>query len=189
LIGNEIVEIGIGEHLVRALRALADDDVAEIPGSDMAVERLDRAAELGSGLRCRFEPVRRGLARLARGAIKRREKCLRVPSARCFDHRCCDHKDHVVARAQKRGRTRERRERRALGGLDHRGSALVGEHADLWFRDINELGHATPSCGVLIKPRLAVPTAAGALIKAPGAAECKGGFMDLLRASPPLGIR
>ena len=170
--GDEIVDVGIGEHLAWALRALADDDVAEIPGGDVGVERLDRTAQLARGF------VRRAQS------IGGRERCLRLRSARCFDH-----PDHVVARAQKRGRTWERREKRALGSLDHRGSALVGEHADSWFRDINELSHATPSCGVLIKPRLAVPTAAGALIKAPGAAECKGGFMDLLRAGPPLGIR
>src|SRR5215831_18255574 len=107
-----------------------------------------------------------GAAELARGlggraqAIKRREKYLRLPSARCFDH-----KDHVVARAQKRGRTRERRERRALGGLDHRGSALVGEHADSWFRDINELGHRRPPRRCWTKPRPAVrQRRSGALI-------------------------
>jgi len=49
---------------VRALRALADDDVAEITCGDVSVERLDRAVQLGGGLRGGLEPVR-GLARLA----------------------------------------------------------------------------------------------------------------------------
>jgi hypothetical protein len=56
--GNEIVDVGIGEHLARALRALADDDVAEIPGSDVGVERLVRTTELGGGLRGGLESVR-----------------------------------------------------------------------------------------------------------------------------------
>ena len=43
---------------------MSDDDVAERAGSDVAVERLVRAVQLGSGLRGGFEPVRRGLARL-----------------------------------------------------------------------------------------------------------------------------
>jgi hypothetical protein len=49
LVGNESVEVSVGEHLARALCALADDDVAEIPGSDVGVERLDRAVQLGGG--------------------------------------------------------------------------------------------------------------------------------------------
>ena len=65
--GDESVEIGIGEHLTRAFRAVADDDVTERTRSDVTVERLDRATELGSGLRGSFEPVRWGLARFARG--------------------------------------------------------------------------------------------------------------------------
>src|SRR5215471_15234008 len=96
LVLDEGFEVGIGKHAARALLALANADVAEIPGGDVGVERLDRATELGSGLRRSFEGVRRGLARLARSfgagaqAIGERE------------------------RAQKRGR---RRERRGLGGL------------------------------------------------------------------------
>src|SRR6516164_7774823 len=72
LIGDEIVEIGGGVHAVRALRALADDDVAEIARGDVRIERLDGAAELGGGLRGGLEPVR-GLARLARGRRKLEE--------------------------------------------------------------------------------------------------------------------
>src|SRR5262245_21262215 len=65
LIGDKIIEVGVGKHLARALRALADDDVAEITCGDVSVERLDRAVQLGGGLRGVLEPVRCGVARLA----------------------------------------------------------------------------------------------------------------------------
>jgi len=45
---------------------VADGDIFERAGGDVAVKCLDRDPKLGSGLRCSFEPVRRGLARLAR---------------------------------------------------------------------------------------------------------------------------
>src|SRR5262249_14028746 len=57
LIGDEFVDVGVSEHAARALRALADDDVAEIPGGDVGVERLDRAVQLGGGLRGGLEPI------------------------------------------------------------------------------------------------------------------------------------
>jgi hypothetical protein len=58
VIGNEFVEVGVGEHLARAALAVADGDIFERAGSDVAVERFDRATELGSGLRGGLEPVR-----------------------------------------------------------------------------------------------------------------------------------
>jgi hypothetical protein len=61
-----LVEIGGGESDVPALPAAADIDAAEIPGSDVTVERFDGAVELGSGLRGGLEPVRWRLARLTR---------------------------------------------------------------------------------------------------------------------------
>src|SRR5262249_11236956 len=59
LVGDEGVEIAIGEHLTRAFLAVADDDVAERAGGDVTVERLDRAAELTRGLGGRAQPIRR----------------------------------------------------------------------------------------------------------------------------------
>src|SRR5262249_48521108 len=56
LVGDEIVEVGVGEHAARALRAVTDDDVAERAGGDVAGERLDRAAELARGLGGRARP-------------------------------------------------------------------------------------------------------------------------------------
>ena len=59
LIGNELVEIGVGEHLAGALRAVADDDVFQITRVNMTVEGLDRAAEFCSCLGSRAQPIRR----------------------------------------------------------------------------------------------------------------------------------
>jgi hypothetical protein len=53
-----LIEVGIGEHLALPLRALADDDVAEITGGDVGVEGLDRHAELGCGLGLGAQPGR-----------------------------------------------------------------------------------------------------------------------------------
>ena len=57
MIGDELVEVGIGEHAARALRALADDDVAQIPRGDVGAQRLHRAAELARGLGGRAQAV------------------------------------------------------------------------------------------------------------------------------------
>src|SRR5262249_24521035 len=77
LIGDEIVEIGGGVHAGWARRALAEDDVAEITCGDVSVERLDRAVQLGGGLRGGQEPARHRLARLALAAGRRgsRDNC------------------------------------------------------------------------------------------------------------------
>jgi hypothetical protein len=53
LIDDELVEIGVGEPHARALLAVTDDDIAKLARVDVGVERLDGAAELGSGLRLR----------------------------------------------------------------------------------------------------------------------------------------
>src|SRR5215472_15530488 len=73
LIGDELVEIGVGEHLARALRAAPDNHVAQLARGDVAVERLDRAAEFRCRLRRGLETVRQGFARfvLAAGGLRR----------------------------------------------------------------------------------------------------------------------
>jgi hypothetical protein len=44
---NELVEIGNRDHLARAFAAVAGSEVAQPTCLDVALERLDRAAELG----------------------------------------------------------------------------------------------------------------------------------------------
>jgi hypothetical protein len=56
---DEGVEIGIGEHLARAALAVADGDIFERADSDVAVKRLDRAAELARGRGGREEAIGR----------------------------------------------------------------------------------------------------------------------------------
>jgi hypothetical protein len=46
---DEVVEIGVGEHLAGALEAVADLDITKCARVDMTLERLHRAAELVSG--------------------------------------------------------------------------------------------------------------------------------------------
>src|SRR5262249_10866937 len=50
LVGNEFVEVGVGEHLTWAFRAVPDDNVTERTRSDVTVERLHRAMKLACGL-------------------------------------------------------------------------------------------------------------------------------------------
>jgi hypothetical protein len=52
LVRNELVEIGVGEHLALALLAVAHVNVLERARSDVAVEGLDRAPELCRSLAC-----------------------------------------------------------------------------------------------------------------------------------------
>jgi hypothetical protein len=59
LVGDELIEIGIGEHAARAPLAVADGDVFERAGGDVAVESLDRAVQLACGLGGRSQAVRR----------------------------------------------------------------------------------------------------------------------------------
>jgi len=58
LIGDEIVEIGVGEHLALALLAVADADVAKIPGSDVGAQRFDGAAEATCSVGRREQGIR-----------------------------------------------------------------------------------------------------------------------------------
>jgi hypothetical protein len=73
LIGDELIEIGIGKHAPHALLAAANDDVAQLARVDVAVERPDRAAELGRCLGLRAQAIGRASAdgRLARGLYGR----------------------------------------------------------------------------------------------------------------------
>jgi hypothetical protein len=50
LIGNELVEIGIGEHFPRARLAVTDGDIAQRPQCDMAIKGAQRTIELGCRL-------------------------------------------------------------------------------------------------------------------------------------------
>jgi len=58
LIGDEIVEVGVGEPGSPALLSAADVDATKRTGSDVAEQRFDGAVQLGSGLRGGLEPVR-----------------------------------------------------------------------------------------------------------------------------------
>jgi hypothetical protein len=57
--GDEIVEIGVGEHAARALAAAADVDVTQHAVGDVVAQRLDRATELSRGLGRRAQAVGR----------------------------------------------------------------------------------------------------------------------------------
>src|SRR5262249_21211533 len=57
LVSDEFVEIGVSEPDAPALPAVADVDIVQRARSDVAVERLDRAVQLGGGLRGGLEPV------------------------------------------------------------------------------------------------------------------------------------
>ena len=59
MIGDEFVEIGVGEHAAHTLPAMADIDISERAGSNMAVERLDRATQLARCLGGRAQAIRR----------------------------------------------------------------------------------------------------------------------------------
>jgi hypothetical protein len=69
LIGNELVEIGVGEHAALAALAVAKGDVFQRAGGNVAVEGFHRAAEPGSGLCGGLEPVRWKLVQLAGGTL------------------------------------------------------------------------------------------------------------------------
>jgi len=56
LVSDEFVEIGVSEPDAPALPAVANVDIVQRARSDVAVERLDRAVQLGSGLRGGLEP-------------------------------------------------------------------------------------------------------------------------------------
>src|SRR5262249_32820638 len=71
LIGDELIEIGVGVHAPQALRALADADVGEIARGEVGVERLDRAAQLARGLGGRGAALGRPARRAARARARR----------------------------------------------------------------------------------------------------------------------
>jgi hypothetical protein len=69
LIGNEFVEIGVGVHAALTAFAVTDVDISERAGGDVAVEGLDRATELGSGLRSGEKATGRGWRDLRAGEV------------------------------------------------------------------------------------------------------------------------
>jgi hypothetical protein len=58
LVGNELIEVDVGEHAAWALRAVADGDVFEVARRDVTIESLDRAIELCCSLRWRKQSAR-----------------------------------------------------------------------------------------------------------------------------------
>jgi hypothetical protein len=58
LVGDELVEIGVGEHPAHARPAVAKGDVFQRAGGDVAIEGLDRTTKLGGGLTGSLEPIR-----------------------------------------------------------------------------------------------------------------------------------
>jgi hypothetical protein len=58
LVGDEFVEIGVGEPAALATLAVAKGDVFQRARLHVAVERLDRAAQLARGLGGRAQSVR-----------------------------------------------------------------------------------------------------------------------------------
>jgi hypothetical protein len=50
LVGDELVEIGVGEHTAHAFAAVADGNITKRAGGNMTIERLDRAAQPVRGL-------------------------------------------------------------------------------------------------------------------------------------------
>jgi hypothetical protein len=69
LVGNEGIEVGVGEHPALALATATDADIGERTGCDVALKGLDRATELGGRLALGAKAVRRCDARLARLAL------------------------------------------------------------------------------------------------------------------------
>jgi hypothetical protein len=58
LIGDELIEIGVGEHAARTLATMADTDVAQLTGRYVALERFGRAVELRCSLCSGLEATR-----------------------------------------------------------------------------------------------------------------------------------
>jgi len=71
LVGNELVEVGGGEHLALAFAAVADREVAQPPRRDVTLKRFLRAAELCRRLRHGERVVRPAHALLARRPLHR----------------------------------------------------------------------------------------------------------------------
>jgi hypothetical protein len=62
LVGDELIEIGIGESAARSPLAVAERDIAQRAGGDVLVERPDRDPELGRGLGARAQAIGRARA-------------------------------------------------------------------------------------------------------------------------------
>jgi hypothetical protein len=45
LVGDEFSKVGVGEHFSRALRTVADDDIAQRAGGDVTAQRPQRTAD------------------------------------------------------------------------------------------------------------------------------------------------
>jgi hypothetical protein len=77
LLGDEFIEVGVGEAAARALLAAADVHIQERASIDVLAQRLDGNAELGGRLGLGEQAVRRGLlhqapnARPLGGALER----------------------------------------------------------------------------------------------------------------------
>src|SRR5262245_63878914 len=71
LVGNERVEINLGEESARAFLAVADDDVTQLARIDVRVERLDAAIERGGSLRGSQQTTGHGSTRLALAADRK----------------------------------------------------------------------------------------------------------------------
>jgi len=143
LIGDEFVEVGVGEPAPHALRAFADDDVAEIARGDVGVERLDRATEPGSGLRGGLEPVRWGVARLALAAGRRgsRDNCPCLGRLHFLSEQCLEAPRQAGAAI---------RRLRFLLGLAVAPMVRNEDPGTYWyFYDIGEFGHRRPSEALL----------------------------------------
>lgn len=77
MVGDESVEVGVGEHAPHPLRALADADIAQRARGDVGVERPDRDAELGRRLGLGAQTIRRPNAWLVLAGRWRHEMCCR----------------------------------------------------------------------------------------------------------------
>src|SRR6516164_7785242 len=134
LVGDEFVEIGVGEHAALTALAVAKDDVFQRAGSDVTVERLDRAAELARSLGGRAQAVRWGLAQLALVAFGGRARQRdRLPP----EH----HRNDAVAFLARKGVTR-RAHLNALGEPRLASSSLEPIRP---IRDIRGLDHVPPA--------------------------------------------
>jgi hypothetical protein len=111
LVGNEGIEVGVGEHPALALATATDADIGERTGCDVALEGLDRAAELGGRLALGAKAVRRCDARLARLALawscdrcgrSRQEMTFVFLPVLCQDVLCQDLGEHGSFRLRQR---------------------------------------------------------------------------------------
>src|SRR5262245_3527823 len=68
LVGNELIEIAVVEVPARALAAVTNHDIFQVPIGDVTVEGLDRTIELCGSLGCSQQATRHaGFALVATG--------------------------------------------------------------------------------------------------------------------------